>query len=121
MEIITELYKFYKNLFKENLNTSKEVIFSSLENINLPTLTNEQAFECEGIIGETELLKALQSMKNDKPPGNDGITKKFYELFWDDIKNSLSDSIEKSFISGELSASQKQAVIKLIEEKQTNG
>ena len=41
----------------------------------------------------------------------------FYEFFWDDIKNLLSDSIKKSFISGELSTSQKQAVIKLIEKK----
>ena len=69
-EINNELYKFYKNLFKENLNTSKEAISSFLENINLPTLTNEQALECERIISETELLKALKSMKNDKSPGN---------------------------------------------------
>ena len=73
-EINNELYKSYKNLFKENLNTSKEAIFSFLENINLPTLTNEQVLECEGIISETELLKALKSIKNDKSPGNDGIT-----------------------------------------------
>ena len=86
-EINNELYKFYKNLFKENLNTSKEAIFSFLGNINLPTLTNEQALECEGIICETELLKALKSTKNDKSPGNNGITKEFYEFFWNDIKN----------------------------------
>ena len=116
-EINNEIYKFFKNLFKENLNTSKEVIFSFLENINLPALTNEQALECEGIINETELLKALKSMKNDKSPGNDRITKEFYEFFWDGIKSSLSDSIKKSFISGELSTSQKQAVMKLIEKK----
>ena len=116
-EINNELYKFYKNLFKENLNTSKEAISSFLENINLSTLTNEQALECEGIISKTELLKSLKSMKNDKSPGNDGITKELYKFFWDDIKNSLSDSIKKSFISGELSTSQKQAVIKLIEKK----
>ena len=54
---------------------------------------------------------------NDKSPGNNGITKEFYEFFWDDIKNSLSDSIKKSFISGDLSTSQKQDVIKLIEKK----
>ena len=73
--------------------------------------------ECEGIISETELLKSLKSMKNDKSPGNDRITKEFYEFFWDDIENSLSDSIKKSFISGELSTSQKQTEIKSIEKK----
>ena len=88
-----------------------------LENINLPTLTNEQALESESIISETELLKALKSMKKDKSPGNDRITKEFYEFFWDDIKNSLSDSIKKSFMSGELSTFQKQAAIKLMEMK----
>ena len=105
-EINNELYKFYKNLFKENLNTSKEAIFSFFKNINLQALTNGKALECEGIISES-----------DKSPGNDGITKEFHEFFWDDIKNSLSDSIRKSFISGKLSTSQKQAVIKLIEKK----
>ena len=102
-KINIELPTFYKNLFKENLNTSKEAIFSVLENINLPTLTNEQALECEGIVSETELLKALKPMKNDKSPGKDGITKDFYEFFGNDIKSSLCDSIKKSFISGELS------------------
>ena len=49
--------------------------------MELPTLTNEQSLECEGIISETELPKALKSMKNDKSPGNDGITKEFCEFF----------------------------------------
>ena len=39
-EISNELYKFYENLFKENLNTSKGAIVLLLENINLPTLIN---------------------------------------------------------------------------------
>ena len=72
----------------------------------MQTLTNGKALECEGIISES-----------DKSPGNDGIAKEFYEFFWEDIKNSLSDSIGKSFISGKLSTSQKQAVMKLIEKK----
>ena len=68
----------------------------------MPTLANKQTFEYESIISEIELLKALKSIKNDKSPGNNEITKGFYESFWDDIKNSLSDSIKESFISGEL-------------------
>ena len=49
-------------------------------------------------------------MKNDKSPGNDRAKKDFFEFFWDEINNSLSDSINKTFISRELSSSQKQAV-----------
>ena len=70
--------------------------------------------DCEGIISKTELLKDLKSMKNYKSPGSDGITKEFWEFFWDEIKNLLSDSIKKYFIS------HKQAVIKLIEKKDTD-
>ena len=64
-------------------------------------------------ISETGLLKALKYIKNDKFPVTDGITKDFYEFFLDDIKKS----IKKSFISGELSTSQKQAVIIFIRKK----
>ena len=81
-----ELYKFYKNLSNENLSTSKEATFSLLGNINLATLINEQALRYESILSETELLKALRSMKNDKSPVNDRITKEIYEFFWEDIK-----------------------------------
>ena len=56
-------------------------------------------------------------MDNDKSPGNNGITKEFYIKFWEVIKEPLFASIQQSFIVGELSTSQKQAVIKLIEKK----
>ena len=56
-------------------------------------------------------------MLNNKSPGNDGLTKEFYETFWEDLKKPLCASITKAFHRGELSHSQKQAVIKLIEKK----
>ena len=56
-------------------------------------------------------------MDKDKFPENDGITKEFYIKFWDAVKERLCASIQQSFIAGELSTSQKQAFIKLIEKK----
>ena len=40
-------------------------------------------------INELELLKALKSMQNNKSPGNEELTKEFYEMFWSEIKHSF--------------------------------
>ena len=56
-------------------------------------------------------------MPNNKSPENDGLTKEFYETFWEEIKIPLCNSITKSYQNWKLSISQRQAVIKLIEKK----
>ena len=45
------------------------------------------------------------------------MAKEFYEIFWDSLEEPLLNSIRNSFLKQELSSSQKQAVIKLIEKK----
>ena len=42
-------------------------------------------------------------MQNGKKPGNDGISKEFYEVFWDDVKIPLLAPINDDFIKEELS------------------
>ena len=59
-------------------------------------------------------------MPNNKTPGNDGLSKEFYEAFW----NELQDLILKSFYHAktykEFSTSQRQAIIKLLGKKDGN-
>ena len=82
--------------------------------IQVPRLTEEQSAKCEILISEDELICALKNMPKNKSPGNDGLTKEFYETFWDELKISFIASLRKSFLKEELSNSQKQAVIRLI-------
>lgn len=44
---------------------------------------------CDAIITENEFYDLLKLMKNDKTPGNDVLSKKIYEVFWDDVKTTL--------------------------------
>ena len=59
----------------------------------------------------------MKSMLNDKSPGNNGPTKEFYVTFLNDLKDPLMLSIKEAKNKKELSISQKQAIIKLIEKK----
>ena len=44
-------------------------------------------------------------MPNNKSPGNDGLTKEFYEVFWEDLLIPLISSFKSEFDKGELSNS----------------
>ena len=56
-------------------------------------------------------------MSVGKSPGNDGLTVEFYKYFWPDIKNTFYESVCYSRVVGELSSSQRQAIIKLLEKR----
>ena len=49
----------------------------------------------------------------NKSPGNDGLSKEF----WKEIKNPFLASIHRAFLKQELSSSQKQTAIKMLEKK----
>ena len=56
-------------------------------------------------------------MEINKSPGNDGFAKDFQEAFWYHIKVPFLLSFKMAFLKKELSTSQKQAIIKLIDKK----
>ena len=82
-----------------------------------PQLSTEQSLEYEKCITEKELLEALKGMSNDKSPGNDGLTKEFFERFWCEVKKPLLSCILHSSGKKELCNSQRQTIIKSIEKK----
>ena len=116
-EIKACICKFHKNLFKKNVSKSDSEKKSFLDSIALPNLTSKSFDICESEISEKDLITALKSMPYSKSPGHDGLSKEFYEHFWDDLKFYFINSLKQSKIEGNLSISQRQAVIKLIVKK----
>ena len=86
-QINKQIFSFYQFLFSRKVQNQTDKIETYLELIPLPKLTNEQTISCEGIISENEVLKSLKSIENNELPGNDGLSKEFYECFRNETKN----------------------------------
>ena len=119
-EIVEAEKNFYENLYKSRHKHCEQQNGSSFcyENLQIPTLSNESRQLGEGIISLEECTKVLNSFPLSKVPGNDGLPVEFYKTFWNLVGNILVDSLNESFVKGEMSSSQKQAVITLIEKKE---
>ena len=117
VEMVNKIESFYETLFKSqsSINVSEFEKFSCA--ITTTSRNNDQINLCEKKLSETDLYKAMKKMQIDKCPGNDRLTEEFYESFWDEIKELLVASVTEAKFKGELSISQKQAIIKLIEKK----
>ena len=113
-EVLEEIKKFYKKLFmKQDLNKSDTQIF--LEGLNLPKISESEQLLCETEITLDDLKESMLSMCDDKSPGNDGITRELYNFFWEDVGMLMYDSFMEAKVKKELSVSQRQAIIKLLE------
>ena len=117
MVILTELKSFYSSLYiKRSLQTEDDCM-EYLKNINTPELKDNEIGRCEGKLTLKECWEALNSMKNDKSLGNDGFAKEFYVCLFTDLGSILVKTLNHSYDEGELSSSQKQAIITLNEKK----
>ncbi len=115
-EILNMQRNYFAELYtnKVDSNNLDEKIESFLGGSELPTLTEEQKHECEGLLTEKEVLEALKEMKNGSSPGCDGLSTEFIKFFWNNIKNIIVPSFNNSFTKGSLSNSQQKATIILI-------
>ena len=69
------------------------------------------------IITIEECYETLKTFKNKKSPGNDGLTIEFYRKCWPLFGTVVVNSFNYSYNFGQLSTSQKQAIITLIDKK----
>ena len=116
-DINNEIFSYFKSLFKRTVQIDKVNHNTLLESITFPSATNDQKVVWDKNLTDKELFDALKRATNNKSPGNDVLTKEFYETFWDESKDSFINSIKLAYQKKSLSTSQSQAVIKLIEKK----
>ena len=116
--IMDELKGFYSNLYRANSSRgSVSLADSFLKNVPVPKLSEVQKGKCEENLSVSECFDTLKSFKKNKTPGNDGLTVEFYLAFWPILGKHLVNSFNYAHNYGELSNSQKQAVIILLEKK----
>ena len=107
---------YFENLYKKRIddNNMEDKIDDFTRGCNVPQLLRNQAEACDKQLTENELLESLKGMNNGSAPGSDGITAEFLKVFWSRIKNHLLQSFNISLVKGNLSISQRSAIITLI-------
>ena len=117
-QILGKQVEFYKNLYCSKIDQYKNDDIN-LNNVfeKIKKLNDEDREKCEGLIAIHECESALKVFAKNKSPGNDGITAEFYQYFWPEIKDTLVECYNYAYDRNELSASQKQAIISLVDKK----
>jgi len=115
--IMNEPRDYYQNLYSKQDSDLNEELCSTFLDYKIPILSEESMMACEGKLSLVECYEALQVFSNGKAPGNDGLTADFYKGFWNLLGHQLTDALNYSYEHGELSNSQKQAIIRLIGKK----
>ena len=77
-KILKNLKDFYTDKYSRRINVSEIECFNYLNDFKIPSLSNDEAQISEGPLTLNEILLALNSMENNKCPGNDGIPKELY-------------------------------------------
>lgn len=116
-EILEEEYNYYKNLYKSDNISEIDVNKYLNDTVGLQTLNQKEKDILEGKISECECVEAIKYMKVNKSPGSDGIPIEFYEIFWEDLKCLLIESLNAAYQNEKLSPSQRRGVLTLLYKK----
>ena len=114
--ILEEIYTFYSDLYnvKPDIQTDLSDCPFFTSPAAIPRLNEAMKEICEGQLTYSECFKVLSTFENNKTPGND---ESFINSFGQNLA-LLVDSLNYAYIHRELSNSQKQAVLSLIEKKE---
>ena len=116
-EILNSAKKFYENLYSKE-NVSRDAIDELLHKIPIKKQISREHFDlCEAEISLDEIYKAIDSQKNNKSPGNDGLTAEFYKHFSKDLAPILLEVYDSWKQLGIIGISSRTGIISVIYKK----
>ena len=116
MEVLSITRDYYTDLYTSK-KPSSESINDFVDSVNLPSLSDNRRDVCDGEVSVQECERAINNIKSNKSPGEDGLPIEFYKGFWNEIGQFLVDVYNKCFQKGELPLSMRKSVITLIFKK----
>ena len=116
IKILDVARDFYSTLYSTN-SIDKDTITQYLNDIQIPTLNENDKRTLESDITLEELGDAVKCLKINKSPGTDGLTPEFYKCFWENLKYHFVDMMNEVFNEGELPASCRRSILSLIFKK----
>ena len=119
-QILIKARDFYQALYGKSFRTKKEFeIVDELNAPNIPQLDARNAQKIDEEINEQECYNILKEMTKSKSPGLNGLSVKFYLIFWPLITNLFSEVLGFSWQTGNCST-QQQDVITLLPKSNKN-
>ena len=85
-------------MYKVTLSSSSNNLENYLNTISFAKLAKEKSKTLDCGTTEKELLIALQSIENNKSPGNDGLTNEFYITSWNEVKAPILLALEIAYL-----------------------
>jgi len=116
IDILNKAREFYNELYTSNMPHSND-IDTYMSNIDIPSLKHEKRTLCEGDILLTECENAINRIKNNKSPGDDGLPIEFYKTFWNEISDFIVDVYNESYDNNIMPISMRKSIITLIHKK----
>jgi hypothetical protein len=115
VKVLKRVEDHFKKLFDHKSTKTAEDCSSFLRDYQVPKLSEEEKMKLDRPITKEECFEAFKNMGSSKTPGNDGLTKEFYQSMWKEINDELFNCLQMNFEVGSLSTTQKQIIITLIE------
>ena len=108
VDILSETRSFYKKLREIDAEVDLNKFFVDADR---NVLSDEMRDRIEGPLTGDEVMKSLNSSKNDKSPGSDGFSYEFYKSFHYVLLCFLVRSLNYAYDSGQLSVTQKNGTL----------